>query len=241
MRPAGRRAVRSAAAATRAVDVVRSRPAAVAALLAALLLAVAAGRLFGSLPAGVWPSLRDSVKFEYVGWYVSRGNRLYLDAWAVKPPLPFEVTAALALAAGGVVRSHVLALLANAAGAVLAAAAAAGVVRVLTDDARGAVVAGVGTFALPSCAFRPLIGLKATYLVVAATPGCLDRACRERPVGRSAPTRRRGWSTRWVSPRPGRGTRPPVAGSGRPGGPSGAGTGSGMPAILEALLPPDGR
>ncbi|MFB6304198.1 MAG: DolP-mannose mannosyltransferase, partial [Haloferacaceae archaeon] len=173
--------VRSAAHRARAAA--RRRPAAVAAALAALLLAAAAARLFGSLPPGTWPHLRDSVKFEYVGWYLSRGNRLYLDAWAVKPPLPFEVTAVLAAAAGGsVVRYHALAVLANAAAAVVAAAAGAGIVRVLTDDALGAVVGGVGAFALPFYPFRALIGFKAKYLIVAATLGCLYCAYRERPA-----------------------------------------------------------
>lgn len=180
--------VRSSLAATRPyLDTVRAalaaRPVAVAALVASLFLAVAAVRLFGSLPAGTWPHLRDSVKFEYLGWYLSRGNRLYVDVWAVKPPLPFEITAVLAALAGGdVVRYHVLALLANGVAAVLGAAAAAGIVHELTDDSLGAVVGGVGTFALPFYAYRALIGFKAKYLIVAAGLGCLYLAYRDRSV-----------------------------------------------------------
>lgn len=160
-----------------------ARPAAVAAALASLFLAAAAVRLFGSLPAGTWPHLRDSVKFEYLGWYLSRGNRLYVDVWALKPPLPFEITAILAALAGDdVVLYHVLNLLANGVAVALGAAAAAGIVHELTDDPLGAVVGGVATFALPFYAYRALIGFKAKYLVVAAGLGCLYLAYRDRSV-----------------------------------------------------------
>lgn len=154
-----------------------------AAVLATLFLGYAAYRLFGSLEGGTWPMLGDSVIFEYIGWFLTEGNRLYVDVWEVKPPLSFEVTAVLSLLAGDdVVRYHVLNLLANGAAIVVGAAAAAGIVYHLTDDALGAVVAGVTPFVLPTYFFRALIGFKAKYFVVAAGLGCLYLAYRERPV-----------------------------------------------------------
>ncbi|MFB6301961.1 MAG: DolP-mannose mannosyltransferase [Haloferacaceae archaeon] len=160
-----------------------ARPGVVAGALAAAFLGVAAVGLFGSLPADTWPHLRDSIKFEYLGWYVQQGHRLYRDVWAVKPPLAFEITAVLAALAGeSVVRYHVLNLLANGVAVVLGAAAAAGIVHELTDDFPGAVVGGVAVFTLPYYTYRALIGFKSKYFVVAAGLGCLYLAYRERPV-----------------------------------------------------------
>jgi hypothetical protein len=175
-----RRARRCALAAR---DRVVANPVAVTGVLASLLLAYAAYRLFAPLPAGTWPELKDSVIFEYIGWYIAEGNRLYLDVWEVKPPLTFEVTAILALLAGdNVVLYHVLNLLANGAAIVVGAMAAAGIVFELTDDPLGAVVGGLVPFAMPYYFYRALVGFKSKYFVVAAGLLCLYLAYRDRPV-----------------------------------------------------------
>ncbi|WP_276259934.1 DolP-mannose mannosyltransferase [Haloglomus litoreum] len=160
-----------------------ARPPVLAAALALLALGYAAARLFAPLPAGTWPWLGDSVIFEYIGWFLTEGNRLYIDVWEVKPPLAFEVTAALALLAGeNVVRYHLLNLAANAAAIAVGAAVAAGIVDHLTDDALGAVVAGVAPFVLPMYFYRALVGFKPKYLIVAAGLGCLYLSYRDRPL-----------------------------------------------------------
>lgn len=160
-----------------------ARPPAVAAALALLGTLVAGIRLFAPLPAGTWPWLGDSVIFEYIGWFLVEGNRLYIDVWEVKPPLAFEVTAVLALLAGEhVVLYHVLNLATNAVAIAAGAAAAAGIVDHLTDDALGAVVAGVAPFVLPVYFFRALVGFKPKYLIVATGLGCLYLAYRDRPL-----------------------------------------------------------
>lgn len=165
------------------IDRVATRPVAVTVVLASLLLVTASYRLFHPMGPEQWPYLGDSVIFEYVGWYVTQGNRLYVDVWAVKPPLAFEVPAVLALLSGrNVARYHVLNLFANGVAVVAGAAMAAGIVHELTDDFTGAVVAGVATFTLPYFFFRALIGFKAKYFVVATGLACLYFAYRERPI-----------------------------------------------------------
>lgn len=158
-------------------------PAPIAALLAVLLLGYAAYRLFEPLPAGTWPRLKDSVIFEYIGWYLTQGNRLYIDVWEVKPPLAFEITAVLALVAGeNVALYHVLNVLANVVAIAVGAAAAAGIVYELTDDALAAVVGGLAPFTLPMYFYRALIGFKSKYFVLAAGLVCLYLAYRDRPI-----------------------------------------------------------
>jgi hypothetical protein len=78
-------------------------PLALVAVLASVCQAYAAYRVYAPLSAGEWPRLRDSVIFEYVGWRLARGERLYVDLWEIKPPLAFEVTGGLALLSGGTV------------------------------------------------------------------------------------------------------------------------------------------
>jgi len=164
-----------------------ARPPVAAALLALLALGYAAARLFTALPAGTWPWLGDSVIFEYVGWFLAEGNRLYIDVWEVKPPLAFEVTAVLAVLAGEhVALYHVLNLLVNAVAIAVGAAVAAGLVHDLTDDRLAAVVAGAAPFALPMYFYRALVGFKPKYLVIATGLGCLWLGFRERPLAAGA-------------------------------------------------------
>lgn len=158
-------------------------PGIIAAVMVALALLYASYRVFQPLPAGTWPELKDSVIFEYIGWFLTEGNRLYIDVWAVKPPLAFELPAILAIVAGdNVVHYHVLNLLANAGAVVLAAAAAAGIVYELTDDYLGAIMAGIGPMVLPFYVLRALIGFKAKYFVIAAGLWCLYFAYQNRSV-----------------------------------------------------------
>lgn len=162
---------------------IATHPGAVTAVLASLALGYVAYRLFEPLPAGTWPELKDSVVFEYSGWYLAQGNRLYVDIWDIKPPLVHEITAVLALLAGDdVALYHVLNLLANCAAIVLGAVATAGIVHELTDDSFGAITAGLATFTFPFYFYRALIGFKTKYFVVAAGLGCLYFAYRERPI-----------------------------------------------------------
>jgi hypothetical protein len=143
------------------------RPLALVAVLASALQAYAAYRVYAPLSAGEWPRLRDSMIFEYVGWRLARGERLYVDVWEIKPPLAFEVTGGLALLSGGnVTLYHVLALLATSGALVGSAVLAAAIVEELTGDSPGAVIGGLTVFVLPAYFWRALIGFKSKYFVI---------------------------------------------------------------------------
>lgn len=179
----GTRVDRARRVAVRATDRLAASPVVVTAVLASLCMAYAAYRLFEPLPAGTWPRLKDSVIFEHIGWYLTEGNRLYVDVWEIKPPLPFEIPALLALLTGdNVALYHVLNVLVTVAALVLGAAGAAAIVFHLTDDAFAAVVGGLATFTLPFYFYRALIGFKPKYFVVAAGLWSLYFAYRDRPA-----------------------------------------------------------
>lgn len=144
--------------------------------------AYAVYRTLWDLPDGVWPVLKDSVIFEYIGWYLSTGGRLYLDIWEVKPPLSFELLAVLSvLSDGDMVVYHSLVLLFSSLLIVGCALAVAGIVREVTGDGLAAVAGGLFVFALPQFYWRAIIGFKAKYLVIAAGLGALYYALRRRP------------------------------------------------------------
>lgn len=151
----------------RAAAWVRAHPLALVGVLASAIQLYAAVRVFGPLEAGTWPKLRDSVIFEYHGWHMVKGQRLYVDLWEIKPPIAFELTGLLALVSGGdIVVYHVLNLIVTSAAIVGSAVVAAAIVKELTDDVLGSVVAGVAVFAFPEYYWRALIGFKSKYFVV---------------------------------------------------------------------------
>jgi hypothetical protein len=109
----------------------------------------------------------DAGIFQHIGWYVTQGGRLYVDAWEPKLPLSYETTGILAvLSSGDMYRLHLLSVLLMA-GSVCATV---GLVVVLVHDITGddvaAMVAGLSLFLLPGFAVRPAYGFKAKYLLV---------------------------------------------------------------------------
>lgn len=128
--------------------------------------ALAAWRVYAELPPGTRPPLRDSLIFEYIGWYLTRGGRLYVDVWELKPPLPYELTALLSLLTGGdPVVAHWLNVTLTAAAAVGVALAAGLLVADLTGDATAAFAAGVALYVVPAFHWRAAFGFKVKYFV----------------------------------------------------------------------------
>lgn len=159
-----------------------AHPLALVAVVASLLQAYAAYRVYEPLGPNEWPVLKDSVIFEYIGWHVARGAKLYIDIWEVKPPLAFEVLSLLALVSGDSVATyHTLVLTLTSAAVVGSAVAVAAVVHELTDDTLGALAGGVTVFALSEFYWRALIGFKSKYLVVVLGLLVVWLALRERP------------------------------------------------------------
>ena len=124
-------------------------------------------RLRDGLAASERVVLADSVIFEFIGLHLARGGRLYETIWELKPPVPFEVAWLLASVSPDTYTYHALAIGVNAAAVVAAAVAAAGIVREVTGDPLGMVVAALAPFVLPRYWWRATIGLKAKYLVCA--------------------------------------------------------------------------
>jgi hypothetical protein len=113
------------------------------------------------------PMAPDAGIFQHLGWYLTRGGRLYVDAWEPKLPLSYETTGILALLSGGdMYRLHLLSVVLMS-GAVCAIV---GLVVILVYDITGddiaAPLAGLSMFLLPGFAVRPAYGFKAKYLLV---------------------------------------------------------------------------
>ncbi|MFC6825174.1 DolP-mannose mannosyltransferase [Halopelagius fulvigenes] len=111
----------------------------------------------------------DAGIFQHIGWFLTRGARLYADAWEVKPPLSFETTGILALLAGGdVYLLHLLSVLLM----MVVACSIVGLVAALvwhsTRDRFAASIAGFSMFLLPGFLVRPAYGFKAKYMVLFA-------------------------------------------------------------------------
>lgn len=153
------------------------------AALASAFQTYAAYRVYSPLPAGTWPRLRDSMIFEYLGWRLARGERLYIDLWEIKPPVAFEVTGVLALLSGGnVAVYHVLALLTTSGALVGGAVLAGAIVYELTGDSLGSVIGGTAVFVFPVYFWRALIGFKSKYFVVLFGLALVWLLLRDRPA-----------------------------------------------------------
>lgn len=162
----------------------REHPLAVVAVGAAAMQAVVGWRVHRAVPAGERLALRDSVIFEYLGWRLARGDRLYVDLWEIKPPVSFELTGLLAALSGGDVGLyHDLVLVVTGGAAVACAVLAGGLVQEATGDSLATVVGGLTVYAVPAFAWRATVGFKAKYVVVAAGLLALWLHLRGRDVG----------------------------------------------------------
>ena len=157
-------------------------------LVGVLLLAVpshalGAWRVLAGVPPGMRPPTLDSIIFEYVGWYLTVGARLYVDVWELKPPLPFELTALLAVLAGGdPVVLHRLGVGVSILAAVGTAVVAGALVRDLTGDEVAAFAAGAALYVYPAFHWRAAYGFKVKYLVPLFVLAALYGARRDRHV-----------------------------------------------------------
>ncbi|MFQ3293062.1 MAG: hypothetical protein ACI9PP_001594 [Halobacteriales archaeon] len=165
------------------VDVVESavhqRPLALLALIATVAQALGALRVL-SQPG--WPPIRDSRIFEFFGWRIARGDRLYLDLWEVKPPLAFETTAALAWLSGGDVWIfHLLCVGVTGAAAVGTVVLVGAHVLDRTGDSLAAVTAGLGMYFVIAFHLRSGYGFKTKYFVALAALVAIWFVERDRP------------------------------------------------------------
>lgn len=148
-----------------------------------LLHAVALWSILEDLGPTVHPPLLDSIIYEYIGWYLSTGARLYVDIWEVKPPLVYEVTALVAVVTGDHMAVYHWTLVAFTLLASVAAALVVGqLVVATTGDPTAAAIAGLTPYTYPLFAWRGAIGFKPKYFVVLFGLLCVYAALTERPL-----------------------------------------------------------
>jgi len=113
------------------------------------------------------PMAPDAGIFQHIGWYVTQGGRLYVDAWEPKFPLSYETTGLLAvLSTGDMYRLHLLSVLLMAASVCVIVGLVVILVYDITGDDTAAALAGLSLFLLPGFAVRPAYGFKAKYPLV---------------------------------------------------------------------------
>lgn len=113
------------------------------------------------------PMAPDAGIFQHIGWYLTRGGRLYVDAWEPKLPLSYETTGILALLSGGdMYRLHLFSVLVMGVAVCVTVGLVSVLVHDVTEDDVAAGLAGLSLFLLPGFAVRPAYGFKAKYLLV---------------------------------------------------------------------------
>ncbi|RKS81786.1 dolichyl-phosphate-mannose-protein mannosyltransferase [Haloarcula quadrata] len=113
------------------------------------------------------PMAPDAGIFEHLGWYLTHGGRLYVDAWEPKLPLSYETTGVLALLSGGdMYRLHLLSVVLMSGAVCAIVALVVMLVYDITGDDIVAPLAGLSMFLLPGFAVRPAYGFKTKYLLV---------------------------------------------------------------------------
>jgi hypothetical protein len=125
----------------------------------------------------------DAGIYQHIGWYLTNGGVLYVDAWEPKLPLSFETTAVLSYLAGGDMYLYQLLNVVLMMLAVVAIVLLVGLLtHHLTNDAFSSIVAGISMFLLPGFAVRPAYGFKAKYLVLFTGLLALYLSINDRPL-----------------------------------------------------------
>ncbi|WP_246999692.1 DolP-mannose mannosyltransferase [Halosolutus gelatinilyticus] len=112
-----------------------------------------------------WPMIAtDAAFFQHVGWYIIEGGVPYVDVWDVNPPIPFAITAVLALLSGGdMLVLHGLSVLLTELVAAASVLLVGWVAYRVTEDDAAAVSAGLTMFVVPELFALPLLGVRAQF------------------------------------------------------------------------------
>lgn len=110
-----------------------------------------------------WPTIMvDAAFFQHLGWYVLQGGIPYIDAWDVNPPVPFAITAVLALLAGGdMLILHGLSVVLTTLTAAVSVVLVAWVAFLITGEDTAAVAAGLTMLIVPEFIVLPFAGVLA--------------------------------------------------------------------------------
>lgn len=133
------------------------------------------------------PMTPDAGIFQQIGWLLTQGGRLYVDAWEPKFPLPFETTALLASLAGDdMYLYHVLNVLLMVGAAVGCVVLVGLLTRRVTGDRYASTVAAFSMFLLPGFVVRPAYGFKAKYALLFTGLLAIYLCIEDRPVASGA-------------------------------------------------------
>ncbi|WP_254532324.1 DolP-mannose mannosyltransferase [Natrinema gelatinilyticum] len=136
-----------------------------------------------------WPSpearrvaMIDPLFFQHTGWYIVNGGVPYVDVWDVNPPVPFGITAVLALLSGR--DMHLLHVLSVALTVIVVAASillVGWVAYLVTGEDAAAVAAGLTMLVVPELLVIPLLGVRAQFYALFFGVCALALALRDRP------------------------------------------------------------
>jgi len=155
----------------------------VVSLVGALLHAASVWSVVARIGPNQQPALLDSIIYEYLGWYLSKGARLYVDIWEVKPPLVYELTGVIAVMTGDrMILYHWLLVALTISAAILAAVVVGELTLAITNEPMGALVAGLVPFTYPLFPWRTAVGFKPKYFVILFGLLAIYAALRNRPA-----------------------------------------------------------
>ncbi|SFS99920.1 DolP-mannose mannosyltransferase [Halostagnicola kamekurae] len=130
-----------------------------------------------------WPTLAtDPAFFQHTGWYIVHGGVPYVDVWDVNPPVPFAITAVLAVLSGGdMLVLHGL----STALTVLVAASSVLLVGwtayLVTEEHVAAIAAGLAMLIVPELVVLSLEGVRAQFYALFFGSLALVLVLRDRP------------------------------------------------------------
>ncbi|SEV98881.1 DolP-mannose mannosyltransferase [Natrinema salifodinae] len=130
-----------------------------------------------------WPMIAtDAAFFQHTGWYILNGGVPYVDVWDVNPPVPYGVTAALAVLAGGnMLVLHGLSVTLTVVVAATSVLLVGRVAHLATGNDTAAVAAGLTMLVVPELFVLPLLGVRSQFYALFFGVLALALILRERP------------------------------------------------------------
>ncbi|ELZ05288.1 DolP-mannose mannosyltransferase, partial [Natrialba asiatica] len=130
-----------------------------------------------------WPAIAtDPAFFQHTGWYILQGGVPYVDVWDVNPPVPFAITAVLAVFSGG--NMLVLHALGTALTVLVAATSillVGWVAYLVTEKHVAAIAAGLTMLIVPELLVLSLEGVRAQFYALFFGTLSLALVLRDRP------------------------------------------------------------
>lgn len=130
-----------------------------------------------------WPNIgTDQAFFQHAGWYVTQGAKIYIDIWDPKPPAVIETTTLLAfISNGNILVLHILSIVVTALATALSAVFVTRIVAGITDNERGAILAGLVFNSFPFIIMNPFLGFGMKTLTVMFGLVSIASAMSDRP------------------------------------------------------------